>query len=159
MQLPLTELPADLLHQCLLALRQLCSETIGSEAIHSTAEADIRAAYDEGRSRLGLVSLLVSGLGGGLTAALSLSNAGVAIFLTALAAASGQERDGVALATNVTQSARLALMLRAAGLKSAAIAEQLEVLHPDIALRSYYELLGPEQAAALLAQLAPGVKA
>lgn len=159
MQLPLSELPADLLHLCLVALRQLCLETSGNEAFYSTAEADIRAAYDEGRSRLGLVSRLVSGLGGGLTAALSLSNAGVAIFLTALAAASGQERDGVVLATNITQSARLALTLRAAGVKSAAIAEQLEALHPDIALRTYHELLGPEQAAALLAQSLPGAKA
>lgn len=153
MQLPLAELPGDLLHLVLLTLRDAGSVD-GNAAHFAEAEKEIRVAYDESRSRLGLVSRLVTGLGGGVSAALSISNAGVAIFLSALAAASGQERDAVVLATSETQAARLALTLRAAGLKASAIAEQIEALHPDCALRSYYELLGPEQAASLLAQRA-----
>lgn len=151
MQLPLAELPGDLLHLALLAMREVYSAE-GDAARAAEAEGQIRAAYDESRSRLGLISRLVMGLGGGVTAALSLANAGVAIFLSALALASGQERDAVVLATSETQLARLALTLRAAGLKPTAIAEQMEALHPDCAVRSYYGLLGPEQAAALLAQ-------
>lgn len=151
MQLPLAELPGDLLHLVLMVLRDVLHSEFG-EARVAQAESEIRSAYDESRSRLGLISRLVTGIGGGVTAALSISNAGVAIFLTALAIGSGQERDGVVLATSETQAARLALTLRAAGLKSAAIAEQIEALHPDCPLRTYYELLGPEQAAALLAQ-------
>ena len=157
MQLPLAELPADLIHGALLALRESCSSDWASEANVSAAEASIRATYDESRSRLGLTSRLVTGLGGGLTAALSLSHAGVAIFLTALAVASGQEREAVTLATNETQVARLALILRAAGLRSTSIAEQLEALHPDAGLPVHYEHLGPDLAASLLARTAPPI--
>ena len=57
--------------------------------------------------------------------------AGVALFLSALALRSGQPRDIVAVSTNVRQQARLALGLRAAGLKPQDIEAQLLRLHPE----------------------------
>lgn len=146
MQLPLGELPADLLHGALQALRTL-GDASGSDA----AEAAIRAGYDEGRSRLALAARLVTGMGGGAVAALALAHAGVAIFATALGMAAGQERDTVLLATGEGQSLRLALALRAAGLKPEAIAEQLLALHPDAPLPPDWDRLSPDRAAALLA--------
>lgn len=151
MQLPLGELPGDVLHVVLLTMEELPG--ISS---HDLAAATIRAGYDEGLSRLGLISRLVTGLGGGVIAALSVSNAGAAIFLTAVAHACGHERDSVVLATCEALAARLALMLCVAGLKQANIAEQIEALHPDSGLRFSCGDLTPDQAAALLACPARG---
>lgn len=147
MQLPLGELPGDVLHLVLLAMGEL-----PGNANHEAAAAKIRAVYDESISRLGLISRLITGLGGGVMAALSISHAGVAIFLSALSHASGQEREAIVLATNETQVARFALALRAAGLKQAGIAEQIEALHSDANLRLTYDALTSDQAALLMAR-------
>ena len=154
MQLPLSELPGDLLHAALLALRGHCSEDATSQAAATQAEHTIRGRFDESRSRLGLISRIVTGMGGGATAALAITHAGVGIFLSALALASGQDRDMAVLATNEGQLARLALALRASGLKPQAIEEQFISLHPEVALPDGFEQLGSDQAAALLARSA-----
>jgi len=148
MTLSLAELPGDLLHAALIAMRTLAGPEADARAV--AAEASIRADFDESRSRLGLISRLVTGMGAGSVAALSVGHAGVAIFLTALAAASGQDRDLVALSTNEAQLARFAIALRAAGLKLSAIEEQFFAIHPDIALPDGFDRLDVERAAALL---------
>lgn len=156
MTLPLTELPGDLLHGCLLALGAMAEEEGeveggGTGERAAAAESAIRAGYDEGATRLGLIARLVSGMGGGAVAALSVTHAGPAIFLTAMALASGQDRDRAVIATNESQLARLALALRAAGLKPQAVEEQFLALHPEVALPEGFERLGADRAAALLA--------
>lgn len=148
MQLPLAEFPADLFHAALQALRALEAEPQATAA----AEAALRAQYDEGRSRLGLLSRLVLSMGGGATAALSISHAGVALFLSALSMGSGQDRDLTVLATNEVQLARFALALRAAGVRPDAVEEQFLTLHPDVSLPEGFEQLGADRAAALLAR-------
>jgi hypothetical protein len=148
MQLPLTELPADLFFAALQALRGVEAEP----AATAMAETMFRAQYDEGRSRLGLLSRLVLGMGGGATAALSVTHAGTALFLTALSLGSGQDRDLTVLATNEAQLARLALALRAAGLRPDAIEEQFLSLHPDVSMPEGFSQLGADRAAALLAR-------
>ena len=155
MQLPLSELPGDLLHAALVALRGQAGDDPDKLASATAAEHSIRSAFDESRSRLGLIARLVSGMGGGATVALSVTHAGVAIFLSALGIASGQDRDMAVLATNESQIARLALALRAAGLKPQTIEEQFEALHPAVTLPANFELLGADHAAALLARSAP----
>lgn len=159
MQLPLTELPGDLLHAALLSLRNHAGDDARVQEHCAAAEAAIRARYDESRSRLGLVARIVSGMGGGATAALSVSHAGVAIFVTAFALASGQDRDMAVLCTNERQLARFALALRAAALKPVQIAEQFAAIHPEVALPAGFEQIGPDRAAALLARSAayPGL--
>lgn len=148
MQLPLVELPGDLLHTTLLSLRHAIP---ADEAQAAAAEAAIRLRYDEARSRLGLMARIVSGMGGGATAALAMSHAGVGLFLTALALASGQDRDMAILSTNEGQLARLALALRAAGIRHGAVEEQFLALHPDVSLPDGFEQIGADRAAALLA--------
>lgn len=154
MQLPVNELPGDLLHAALLVLRGHAGGDAAGQTAAVQAERTLRGRYDEGRSRLGLISRIVTGLGGGATAALAITNAGVGIFLSALALASGHDRDMVVLATNEGQMARFALALRAAGLKPQALEEQFVALHPEATLPVGFEQLGSDQAAALLARSA-----
>ncbi len=154
MQLSLTELPGDMLHGILVVVRTCCGDDVASDARATAAEAHLRATYDESRTRLGLIARLVTGMGAGAVAALSISHAGLAIFATALALASGQDRDLAVLATNETQVARLALSLRAAGAKLQAIEEQFLALHPDIALPEGFDRIGPDRAASMLSSAA-----
>lgn len=148
MQLPLGELPADLFHAVLQALRSLEAEP----EVLVAAEKTLRASYDEGRSRLGLMARLVLGMGGGATAALDVGHAGVGLFLTALSLGAGQDRDLTALAAHEGQLARLALALRAAGVRPDAIEGQFLSIHPDVSLPEGFETLGADRAAALLAR-------
>ncbi|MBO9499604.1 MAG: hypothetical protein J7496_14870 [Novosphingobium sp.] len=153
MELPLAELPGDLFHTALVALRVLSDAADAASA--EAAGIALRAAFDESRSRLGLLSRLVTGMGGGALAALSADHAGIAIFLTALAIGSGQDRDLTAIATNDRQLARLALALRATGLKPATVAQQLAYFHPDAAPPAGLEHVRSDRAAALLGSSAP----
>lgn len=149
MQLPLSELPGDLLHGAVQAMRTLAGAESAEAA--AAAEAQIKASYDEARSRLGLLARLVTSMGGSATVALSASHAGVAMFLTALSLASGQDRDLTVIATNEGQLARLALALRAAGLRPDAVGEQFATLHPEVELPEGFESLDADRAASLLA--------
>lgn len=148
MQLPLGELPADLFHAVLQALRTVEADP----DILLSAEKALRAGFDEGRSRLGLLSRLVLGMGGGATAALDIGHAGVGLFLTALSLGSGQDRDLTALAAHEGQPARLALALRAAGVRPDAVEGQFLAIHPDVSLPEGFDTLGADRAAALLAR-------
>lgn len=148
MQLPVGELPADLFHAVLQTVRGLEAEP----EVLAQAEAAIRTGYDEGRSRLGLMARLVMSMGGGATAALDVSHAGVGLFLTALSLGAGQDRDLTALAAHEGQLARLALALRAAGVRPENVEEQFLAIHPDVSLPDGFETLGADRAAALLAR-------
>ncbi len=154
MQLPLNELPGDLLHAALLVLRGHAGNDPADQAAAAQAEQSLRGRFDESRSRLGLISRIVMGMAGGATAALAITHAGVGIFLSALALASAQDRDMAVLATNEGQLARFALGLRAAGLKPQTIEEQFVSIHPEVVLPFDFEQLGCDQAAALLARSA-----
>lgn len=147
MQLSLMELPADLLHAALVALQ---THGGGQDAHAAAAERKLCEQFDEGRSRLGLMTRLVLGMGGGAHAALSIEHAGVALFLTALSIATGQDRALATLATNEGQAARLALALSSAGMKSGLVEQQFAALHPDISLPEGFGDLGADRAAAVL---------
>jgi hypothetical protein len=148
MELPLAELPADLFHQVLTAWREHAAES----GVETGSEIDdrLRQVYDEGASRRGLLSRLAGGMGSGIRASLSIAHAGTALFLTSLAAASRQDRDLVAVATNESQRARLALTLRAAGLSPREVEEQFLYLHPDVSLPVGFDGLRIDLAAELL---------
>jgi hypothetical protein len=153
MELPLGELPGDLFHAALQVLSSHAGEAEGDAA--ERALGRLRAAYDEGNSRLALIARLVTGLGATATSALAIDHAGAAIFLTALALASGQDRDLAVLSTNDRQLARLALALRAAGLKPEQVEAQFVYLHADAVLPDGLDALRPNAAAALLALADP----
>jgi hypothetical protein len=152
MELPLSELPGDLFHRALLLLR-----SHGGEAEDATAEAErqLRETYDEGTGRLGLLTRLVVAMGQRAVRALAIDHSGLAIFSTALAMASSQERDLTVLSFAERQFARLALALRAAGLKQQAVEQQFLFLHPEVALPDGFDMLRADRAAALLAGSLP----
>jgi hypothetical protein len=151
MELPLGELPGDLLHKALLLMRLQA----GDERAADQAERQLRDSYEEGAGRLGLLARLVMAMGQKAVRALAIDHAGLAIFSTALAMASAQSRDLTVLSFADRQFARLALALRAAGLKQQAVEEQFLYLHPEIALPDGFEMLRADRAAALLADSRP----
>jgi hypothetical protein len=115
----------------------------------------LRAVYDESTGRLGLLAQVVVAMGQKATRALAIDHAGLAVFATALAMASRQERDLTILSFVDRQFARLALSLRAAGLKQQAVEEQFLFLHPEVALPEGFDMLRADRAAALLAGSLP----
>lgn len=148
MELPLKELPGDLFHIALLAMRAHVADL--SDDVAAAAEETLRDDFDEAATRLGLMSRLVTGMGGGSIAALSVSHAGTAIYLTALSEISGQDRVLAILSANRSHHARHALALRAAGVRPANIRDQLERICGEAALAPEFDLLSPERASALL---------
>jgi hypothetical protein len=152
MELPLGELPGDLFHKALQLLGQCAGD---DSAAAELAERQLRDSYDEAAGRLGLIARLVMGMGSTAVRALAINHAGLAIFATALSMASRQERDLVVLSFADRQFARLALALRAAGLKQQAVEEQFLYLHPEVALPDGFEMVRSDRAAALLAASQP----
>lgn len=150
MQLALFELPGDLFHAALLCMRTVAWAEPESDARAARAEVRARAHYDEAATRLGLLARLVEGMGSGAVAALSISHAGAAFFLSALAIGSGQDRDMAVLSTDESQATRLALGLRAAGLRHQGVEEQFLALHPDVALPPDFDRIDADRAAAVL---------
>ncbi len=150
MELPLTELPGDLFHETLLGWRSFSGAARSDAMVR--AEAKLRNAYDESTGRLALFARLVASMGGEVTEALMLENAGVAIFFTALAARSGQSREMALLSSNERQAARLALGLRAAGLRAPQIEEVILQLHPEAMPPSGIATLSEREALQLLAE-------
>jgi hypothetical protein len=152
MELPLGELPGDLCHKALTLLREYAGED-GDAA--EQAERSLRDAFEEGSGRLGLLTRAVMAMGQQAVRALAIDHAGLAIFSTALAMASRQDRNLAVLSFADRQFARLALALRAAGLKQQAVEEQFLFLHPEIALPDGFDMLRADRAAALLAASQP----
>ena len=87
--------------------------------------------------------------------ALAIDHAGLSIFVTALAMASGRDRNLAILSFGENQPARLALALRAAGLEQDALEEQFLYLHPDIELPEHFDTLTAERAAQILGSSQP----
>ena len=125
------ELPADLMHRALAMLETAAQGGPDEGAARATSRA-LRAEYDEAAGRAGQIARFLTSIGA--PAALAVEKAGLAIFASALAIATGQDRDVIVLSLADGQFARLALTLRAAGLGQAAVHEQFLYLHPDIAL-------------------------
>ena len=139
MELPLGELPAELFHTITAA------HVPGADAARR-----LNAAYDEAVSRLGLLARLVSAMRRGAIAALALDHAGPALFASALAALSRASREQAVLASQEGQGARLALMLRSAGLGSEAIARQFLLIDPAARPLRDLDAISPERARMLL---------
>ena len=152
MELPLAELPGELLHETLLSWRNYNGDK-RSDAM-TRAEAKIRSSYDEGAGRLALFARLVASLDDMMPAMLSVDQAGVAIFLTALAQGSGQTRELAVLSTNERQVARLALGLRAANLATDAVGGVVLQLHPDSDPPTGFNAISAADARELIAESA-----
>ena len=153
MELPLVEMPAELVEIALDTLR-MHNDDLPEETgqVHSELVSMIRPEA----SRIGQMTALVSAMKHRAMRALEVDNAGVAIFATALSMAAGQPRDVVLLSFGENQCARLAVSLRAAGLGQSAVEEQFLYLHPEIELPDGFEMLRTDRANALLATAQSG---
>ena len=127
MELPLTELPAEIYHRLLLAMRKVA--TSKQQALR--AETHLRETYDEAASRLGQLTKRALTLAEEMPAKLAIQDFGFAIFATRLAMASGQDRVSVILSMSNNQITRFAGIARLAGLKEQQVYEQLLFLHPE----------------------------
>jgi hypothetical protein len=146
MTITLDALPGEALHATLLAMRSALQGHAGVDH----AQAQIRAAYDEGATRLGLVARLVSELPDDGAAALELEYAGAALFITALSLRAGQPRDDVSLSLHQPHLTRLALTLISAGLTPSAAERQIALVHEQAQLAPVYDAIRPQEAADIL---------
>jgi len=152
MQLPLAELPGDLLHIALMTLRAHVGGEGSADTYALIAERTLRARIDETRARLAQLGRVLDAMGGQAGAALAVDKAGVALFLTALARGSGLSREAAIMATIDSQLPRLVLALRACGLAPAAVAAAALVFHPEADITGSCAQITPAEASALLAQ-------
>ena len=152
MQLPLGELPGDLLHIALVTLRAHVGIEGTADAYALIAERGVRAQIDEGRSRLAQMVRVLDAMGGKAGAALEIDKAGMALFLTALARGSGLSREAAVMTTVDSQLPRLVLALRACGLAPGAVTATVLAFHPDAHLPLTDVSLTPGAAAELLAE-------
>jgi len=117
------DLPADLYN--------LAQATAGAaRADHAIADSGPQRV-DGGEGRLALLHHAIAGLGDDLDRALRVDEAGVSLFFTALAIASGHPRETVVLAAVEDDPVRLALLLCATGLARDDVVRQLLILRPD----------------------------
>ncbi|KPF91147.1 hypothetical protein IP81_13260 [Novosphingobium sp. AAP83] len=152
MQIPLAELPGDLHHIVLMTMHSYVEGDPSSVAASNVAEAALRKVRTETASRLDLLAYAVSSIGFNPNAMLSLQNAGVAFFLTALGLGTGIPRETAIMCTTESQMPRLALSLVSSGLGRDGLIDAFCALHPDVTLPEDIADLRPEQAAALLAK-------
>ncbi|QGN53913.1 hypothetical protein [Novosphingobium sp. Gsoil 351] len=151
-ELPLAELPGELLHAAMAIMRELdAGSDPARDRIAGVLETAICGNFDEAASRLALLGRLIRAMDGGAVAALDVEHAGVALFVTALGLTAGLERDAAVFATSEVQMPRLALALLAGGAEHALVERQFFTLHPEITLPEGFETLRADRAAALLA--------
>ena len=156
MELPLGELPGDLLHSVLIAWRRF-----GADARWGSTEAAdtlIRQAYDESATRLALSQRLVGVLGEDNADLLFIEESGAALFFSALARMSGQARALCVLASHDKQAVRMVLSLQAAGLGVSDAERAALQVQPDIVHLADVAEIGPAEARTLLddARVKPG---
>lgn len=152
MQLPLGELPGDLVHIALVTLRTHVGMDASADAYALVAERTVRARVDETRSRLVQLSRVLDGMGDKAAEALDVDRAGVGLFLTALARGSGLSREAAIMATVESQLPRLVLALRACGLAPHAVTVAALAFHPEANLPQGYADISPAEAATVLSE-------
>lgn len=150
MELPLRELPGELLHMALLVLREQSDDPEVAEI----AERRVRHDFDESSGREAALARLAMAAHRPAAQMLDIAQAGVAVFATGLALASGQSRDRTVLSFTARQQARLALALRAAGLDRSQVDAQLLVIDPDASPPGEVAAMPVGRAAAVLATAA-----
>lgn len=149
MQLPVEELPGEIFHAALSAAR---AELEPDDPAAQRGENRLRASYDESATRLALLARLAATVDLRALRMLSLEEAGVAMWLSALALSSGEDRDRTACAAADPSLGRLLLTLRAAGVTSSEAERQALAIHPDCELPRGLQDLGTREAAAWLGE-------
>lgn len=165
MRLPLGELPPDLFRIALAALHLHASGLPAADRddAHSRAiiaERSLRLRFDAERARLALLRRF-AGEGAGPAHQnpdqLDLTQAGAALFLTALARTTGLARAQALSLLAPARIGELVLVLRAAGLPAAQAGGCVQALHPDALVPGALLAITPQDAAQMLSQQAARV--
>ncbi|WP_298333651.1 hypothetical protein [uncultured Erythrobacter sp.] len=151
MELPLGELPSQLLWRVLTHF-EATELALHPEGVAGAVQT-IKRDFDEAQSRIGLFARLASSMQGGAIAALDIGHAGLALFASATASLTRQEREHVVFACHEGQTFRLVLILIAAGLNINAIEGQLALLGGTRALPSGFETISQAHSQELLRTL------
>lgn len=151
MELSPEDLPEKLFLNALLVMR---AHAGSHDPDAQEAERSLRDARRSAPNRLTLIDGLLADASGTKAQTLSVSGAGVAIFLSALARASGQDRSKLVLALFARDSIYPALAMRVAGLESGQIETQLAMLGVDRLTELDLAAISGERAADLLADIA-----
>lgn len=126
MELPLGELPHLVFARVIEHWEVVVAEPGSSgETAHI---AELKAMFDEGAGRIGLLARLASAMRGGAIAGLDLAHAGLALFVSAGATLAGHDRGLAVFSCHAGQSVRLGLMLKAGGLSTQSIKQQIALL-------------------------------
>ncbi|MEP1422743.1 MAG: hypothetical protein ABJK59_13325 [Erythrobacter sp.] len=151
MEIPIGELPFEVFGR---VLEHFEAVSLGAEKRQiDTIITNLKQRYDEGAGRIGLFARLSASMHGGAVAALDLGHAGLALFASGLASLTQQQRDRAVFACHESQTVRLALMLKAAGLSSHSIDSQLTILGYTKSLPSQFEMLSQTVAQDTLREL------
>lgn len=146
-ELPLTELPADVLNLALLVRREHIGDQPREQV--AAAEARLRADHDDGATRIAFYDRLATALGP--AGVLDLPHAGVPLFTAMLSQRARLSRRRSALLLTSGQRSTLAVILRAVGLKRRQIARQLLLLDPQAPLPDFLPRLRRQDARLLIA--------
>jgi len=154
MQMPLAELPGDLIHIALVTLRAHVGMDSSADAYAQIAERTVRARIDETRARLAQMGRVLDAMGDMATTALDIDKAGVGAVLHRARAGAGLSREAAIMVTVDSQLPRFVLALRACGLAPPAVALTALAFHPHANLPHGYAEITPAEAAALLGEAA-----
>ena len=148
MTYPLSELPQELFLSTIEHLEAFEDELSDGSILRAARE--LKVGFDEGNSRLGLLSRLVASMHGAAVAAVDLTHAGIALFASAASSLTHYERSKVIVACHEGQGARLAVLLKAAGASQSAAEQQLGLLGNTKPLPVRLEHLSQSDALSLL---------
>lgn len=151
MKLPVAEMSAALLPLLYGVWRDVAEQYgVHYEEIVQ-AERAVEARTAGAMSRTNTISRFLTDVGN--SRAFSALEAGVALFVSAIATATKQHRDSVVMAMNEESPVRFALMLRAAGLSTNGIEEQFLAIRAETGQLSGVEMLPQDRAAHILSHV------
>ncbi|MEP2233184.1 MAG: hypothetical protein ABJQ41_03935 [Marinomonas sp.] len=113
-------------------------------------DLEIRVQYNEGVTRLSMLTRLLIAVGASAEIVTEIETAGLALFISAISKSTGQPRELIALSCQPQQSLRLAVAMKAAGRSSEAVIRQLMIAGADISLPAGFIDLEANEAFALL---------
>ena len=129
MEYDVSQLPADLFHQALNDWKTY-SRAAASDSF-AQAEQKLRSEFDEAAGRLSLLERIILSDEQQEQGVLRIEHAGVALFLSGLAAASGQSREMVTVYSLLRDGSCLALALKSGGLSERDVTSIMWRLNPD----------------------------
>ncbi len=144
----LFELPPELFDDVLASAKAWAKQQI--RPLAKGLDAQLRAQYDEGATRVGLLSRLINLLGASGELVCEMETAGPAVFCSAIAGETRQPRELIVLSCQPQQSLRLALALKACGISSESIVRQFEFIGSEVALPAGFEEWDNDSAADVL---------